>query len=209
MTGEFERDAEQVRRYARRHGIEHPLLVAGLADKQQASRVFPAVDRVRAYPSLLFIDRRGAVFWHRDACLRSGISYCAPLKRYLWWQHIPQPPGHRDRGDTRFDGWFGIYEAPEPWGPWRTIYFTEQWDIGPGERAEFPPKWMSNDGRTLYLIFSGDDNFCIRKATLEVAFGDQQNWPNELPNLRYLGVGPDPDQIIRDIPGTRELLRLA
>lgn len=115
------------------------------------------------------IERRGAVFVHEDACLRSGISYCAPLRRYLWWQHIPQPPGHRDRGDTRFDGGFGIYEAPEPWGPWRTVYFTEQWDVGPGERAEFPTKWMSADGRTLYLTFSGDDNFCVRKATLQIA----------------------------------------
>ena len=86
------------------------------------------------------IERRGAVFEHRDACLRSGISYCAPLGRYLWWQHIPQPPGHRDRGDTRFDGGFGIYEAPEPWGPWRTVYFTEQWDVGPGERGRIPHK---------------------------------------------------------------------
>jgi hypothetical protein len=118
------------------------------------------------------IRRRGAVFEHKDACLRSGISYCAPLQRYLWWQHIPQPPGHRDRGDTRFDGGFGIYEAPEPWGPWRTVYFTEQWDVGPGERAEFPTKWMSADGRTLYLTFSGDDNFCVRKATLEIAETD-------------------------------------
>jgi hypothetical protein len=118
------------------------------------------------------VRRRGAVFEHRDACLRSGISYCAPLERYLWWQHIPQPPGHRDRGDTRFDGGFGIYEAPEPWGPWRTVFFTEQWDVGPGERAEFPTKWMSADGRTLYLTFSGDDNFCVRKATLETAQSD-------------------------------------
>jgi hypothetical protein len=115
------------------------------------------------------IRRRGAVFEHLDACLRSGISYCAPLQRYLWWQHIPQPPGHRDRGDTRFDGGFGIYEAPEPWGPWRTVYSTEQWDVGPGERGEFPPKWMSADGHTMYLAFSGDDNFCVRKATLEIA----------------------------------------
>jgi hypothetical protein len=115
------------------------------------------------------IEARGAVFQHWDACLRSGISYNAPLGRYLWWQHIPQPPGHKDRGDTRFEGGFGIYEAPEPWGPWRTVYFTEQWDVGPGERAEFPPKWISADGQTLYLTFSGDDNFCIRKARLEIA----------------------------------------
>jgi len=48
------------------------------------------------------------------------------------------------------------------------------------------------------------------KATLEVAFGeDARHWPAELPNLRYLGVGPDPDQIIKDLPRTRDLIRLA
>jgi len=30
-----------------------------------------------------------------------------------------------------------------------------------------------------------------------------------LPNLRYIGTGPDPDQIIRDVPATEELLKLA
>lgn len=114
------------------------------------------------------INKRGAVFKNSDACLRSGISYSAALRRYLWWQHIPNEPGHKDRGDTRFVGGFGIYEAPEPWGPWRTVYFTEKWDVGPGERAEFPTKWMSKDGKSLYLIFSGDDNFCVRKAIIEL-----------------------------------------
>lgn len=114
------------------------------------------------------INKRGAVFEHKDACLRSGITYNAVLKRYLWWQHIPNEPGHKDRGDTRFAGGFGIYDAPEPWGPWTTVYFTDRWDVGPGERGEFPTKWMSEDGKTLYLIFSGNDNFCVRKATLEL-----------------------------------------
>ena len=97
---------------------------------------------------------------------RSGITFNAPLGRYLWWQHLPNEPGHNDRGDTRYAGGFGVYDAPEPWGPWTTVYFTRKWDVGPGERAEFPPKWISNDGRTLYLEYSGDDNFCVRKATL-------------------------------------------
>ena len=86
------------------------------------------------------VNQRGAVFEHRDACLRSAITYNAGLKRYLWWQAIPQPPGHPDRGDTRFDGGFGIYDAPEPWGPWTTAFFTTQWDAGPGEHGDFPSK---------------------------------------------------------------------
>jgi adenylosuccinate synthase len=32
--------------------------------------------------------------------------------------------------------------------------------------------------------------------------------PATLPNLRYLGVGPEPSQIIKDVPATAELLRL-
>ena len=114
-------------------------------------------------------EDRKAVFEHQDCCLRSGISYSIPLKRYLWWQHIPNPPGHDDRGDTRYSGGFGIYDAPEPWGPWTTAYFTKQWDVGPGERAEFPPRWMSRDGRTLHLVFSGDDTFSVRKAYLTLS----------------------------------------
>jgi hypothetical protein len=114
------------------------------------------------------IKERGAVFEHRDACLRSAITYCAPLKRYLWWQAIPQPAEVRDRGDTRFAGGFGIYDAPEPWGPWTTAYFTERWDVGPGEHGDFPSKWMSADGTTLRLVFSGNDAFSVRAAKLRL-----------------------------------------
>lgn len=109
---------------------------------------------------------RRHVFTHRDACLRSAMTYCAPLKRYLWWQHLPLPPGSPDRGDTRFTGGFAVYDAPEPWGPWTTAYYTPRWDVGPGEHGDFPTKWMSADGRTLYLVFTGEDSFSVRKATL-------------------------------------------
>jgi hypothetical protein len=112
------------------------------------------------------IAHRGTVFEHQDACLRSAMTYCAPLKRYLWWQQIPQASGARDRGDTRFEGGFGVYDAPEPWGPWTTAYFTEKWDVGPGEHGDFPSKWMSADGRELTLVFSGDDAFSVRRATI-------------------------------------------
>jgi hypothetical protein len=46
------------------------------------------------------------------------------------------------------------------------VYFSEKWDVGPGESASFPTKWMSANGKSLYLVFSGDDNFALRKATL-------------------------------------------
>lgn len=115
------------------------------------------------------MEERVSVFEHPGHCQRSSISYNAGLKRYLWWQQIPnfQHPD-KDFGDTRFEGGFGLYEAPEPWGPWRTVYYTEQWDVGPGEMAAFPAKWISSDGKTAYLVFSGEDAFSVRKVTFEL-----------------------------------------
>ena len=107
------------------------------------------------------IDRRRAVFTHPGYCRRSGISYDAALARYLRWQQWAQ-----EDVDTRFSGGFGVYDAPEPWGPWTTVYFTSEWDTGPGETGSFPTKWMSGDGRTCYLVFSGNDCFSVRRAEL-------------------------------------------
>ena len=118
------------------------------------------------------IKRRGAVFCHADCCLRSAMTYNSPLRRYLWWQQIPAPKGSTDRGDTRFEGGFAVYDAPEPWGPWSTAFYTEHWDVGPGEHGDFPAKWISEDGRELYLVFSGDDSFSVRKATLVLEHKD-------------------------------------
>jgi len=115
------------------------------------------------------LTKRSAVFENSGSCLRSAMTYCPGLKRYLWWQQIPQPEGARDRGDTRFEGGFAVYDAPEPWGPWTTAFFTPKWDVGPGEHADFPAKWMSPDGRTLHLIFSGEDSFSVRRATVHLA----------------------------------------
>jgi hypothetical protein len=114
------------------------------------------------------IHKRGAIFTNPDSCLRSAMTYNAGLARYLWWQQIPQPKGHPDRGDTRFEGGFAVYDAPEPWGPWTTAYFTPRWDVGPGEHADFPARWMSDGGRTLFLVFSGDDCFSVRRAVVRV-----------------------------------------
>ena len=109
------------------------------------------------------VAKRAAVFEHRGKCYRSGITFHPATRQYLWCQTLPGPePG------PRFKGGFGIYSAPEPWGPWRTVYYTEEWDVGPGETSHFPTMWMSADGRTLWLLFSGDDCFSLRKATLRV-----------------------------------------
>jgi hypothetical protein len=105
------------------------------------------------------LTRRGAVFTNPGACYRSAISYDAGLKRYLWCQIGPGD-------DTRYSGGFAIYDAPEPWGPWTVAFHTGSWDVGPGESNSLPTKWMSADGRTIHLVFSGDDQFSVRRGTV-------------------------------------------
>lgn len=115
------------------------------------------------------VEERGAVFTHEGNCLRSAMTYNRGLKRYLWWQQIPLAEGSKDRGDTRFEGGFAVYDAPEPWGPWTTAYYAPQWDVAPGEHGDFPAKWMSRDGRSLHLVFSGEDAFSVRRGVIRLA----------------------------------------
>jgi hypothetical protein len=115
------------------------------------------------------LAQRRPVFTQTGRCYRSRVTYNAALQRFFLVQPIVIKPS-RDRSgkvDTRFDGGLAIYDAPEPWGPWTTVYFTDRWDVGPGESASIPSKWISTDGTTLHLVFSGDDFFSVRQAKLE------------------------------------------
>lgn len=61
LTGDFERDAKQVAIYKEKYGIEFPILIGGLADKSLATAAFPALDRVRSYPTTIFLGADGSV----------------------------------------------------------------------------------------------------------------------------------------------------
>jgi hypothetical protein len=130
-----------------------------------------------AYEFFQCLDESGQAVWTKDihemravfinpgSCYRSGISYNAGLKRYLWCQILPFS---KDERGPRFQGGFGVYDAPEPWGPWTTVYYNSQWDVGPGETSCLPTKWMSTDGKICHLLFSGDDCFSVRKVTFRI-----------------------------------------
>jgi len=61
LTGDAERDRVFVRRYGERHGIEFPLLLAGLSDKGAAAETVPDLSAVIAFPTSIFIGRDGRV----------------------------------------------------------------------------------------------------------------------------------------------------
>jgi CubicO group peptidase (beta-lactamase class C family) len=110
------------------------------------------------------LEKAGAIFTHAGQCRRSSMSYVPSLQRYFLWQQLTF-----DSTDTRFDGGFGLYDAPEPWGPWTTVYFTDRWDIGPGDLGHVNAKWTAEDGREIWLVFAGADNFCARRARLTLS----------------------------------------
>jgi CubicO group peptidase (beta-lactamase class C family) len=106
------------------------------------------------------MKKRGAAFKYPGQCYRISVSYDAKLGRYLLCQA---------GSDRLVRANFGIYDAPEPWGPWTTAYRSEQWDVSPGESCSIPTKWMDDDTGAIHLVFSGDDSFSVRRATLQVA----------------------------------------
>ncbi|MDG1874105.1 MAG: TlpA disulfide reductase family protein [Mariniblastus sp.] len=61
LTGDFERDATQVRKYLKRQGATYPVLIAGVNDKADATRRLTILDRVRSYPTTIFLDAHGEV----------------------------------------------------------------------------------------------------------------------------------------------------
>ncbi len=108
------------------------------------------------------ITKRVPVFEYPGHCARIEVVYCPPLKRYLMLL------GFDHRG-----GW-GMFDAPEPWGPWTTAFFTLRWDMGNTHSYRLPTKWISPDGRRAWLVFSGrpfgrldNDAFCVREMFID------------------------------------------
>ncbi|WP_347246566.1 serine hydrolase [Thermogutta sp.] len=107
------------------------------------------------------IADRGPVFRHPGHCWRTGITYNVALKRYIWFHVYPKPT---KKDGPSVTGGCGVYDAPEPWGPWTIAFHTEKWDIDPGESGCFPTKWMDQTGKSMWLVFSGEDSFSIRQV---------------------------------------------
>ena len=101
----------------------------------------------------------------------ASVVYVAGLHRYLATSFHDGP------------GELGVFDAPQPWGPWTTVAYEDHWGEmgteGEGLTCSFPAKWQSPDGQTLWCIFSAygpgakqgidaHDKFNLVKATLEL-----------------------------------------
>jgi hypothetical protein len=101
----------------------------------------------------------------------TSVVYVSGLKRYLLTNF------HKGAGQL------GVFDGPQPWGPWTTVAYEERWGKmgadGEGLTCSFPQKWASEDGRTLWCIFSvygkgakqgidAHDKFNLVKANLRL-----------------------------------------
>jgi hypothetical protein len=102
------------------------------------------------------IDSRAPVFEDPvNGVMRTSVSYNAGLGRYLL---ITQQINRFRNSDFHI----GVYEAPEPWGPWHTILFENAELVGPGLNTgkktvfwNFSNKWLSPDGKNFVLVYTG------------------------------------------------------
>jgi len=61
LSDEFDRSVRLVNRFAKRHDASYPILIGGLADREKADSIFPLIDRVRSYPTFVFLNRLGEI----------------------------------------------------------------------------------------------------------------------------------------------------
>jgi thiol-disulfide isomerase/thioredoxin len=59
--GDFDRAAAATQRFRQHYDIHYTTLIAGISDKDEAAKKLPSLDRVYAFPTLIFIDRKGVV----------------------------------------------------------------------------------------------------------------------------------------------------
>jgi len=112
-----------------------------------------------AYQFFAGLDAGGQPTWTSDLSARRpvfedargvgwnvSVSYNAGIGRYLLCtEHDSSPHGN-----------LGMFDAPEPWGPWTTVGYWSNWQ---GYSStffwNFSPKWRSADGTDFVLVFTG------------------------------------------------------
>ncbi len=78
-----------------------------------------------------------------------SVSYNPDLRRYL----LTTPHTQKNAGNL------GIFDAPEPWGPWTTVLYENGWGAGDIQTNtfywNFSNKWLNANGKDFVLVFTG------------------------------------------------------
>lgn len=107
------------------------------------------------------------------------ISYNSGIRRYLMGNYGFIDSEGNPRPYHATGGWpesalrsqLTLYEAPEPWGPWKLFHQDDNWGTYGDYQPCFPTKWMSQDGKTMLMVSSGsfdDYNMVLQKIELNI-----------------------------------------
>ena len=77
VSGEFQHDSRQVKRFRKRHNISFPLLVAGEPEKKNVLAALPMLETTHAYPTTIFMREDGTI-----RAIHSGFSGPATGQEY-------------------------------------------------------------------------------------------------------------------------------
>ncbi len=134
-----------------------------------------------AYRFFAGLDAAGAPRWTADIARQAPVfqdprwtewgvtcAYHPVYRRYLL--------SVRHHGDS---GEWGLFDAPEPWGPWTTVGYGSDFPAwtwrpdphgaSPGRPAwmhTFPVKWMAADGRSMWQISDRGDQFNLVRVRI-------------------------------------------
>ena len=124
------------------------------------------------------INEKGAAEWAIGDITKRGIVHRFPegWGFYSWSPSVvwneklgvfimvtggTQRPGTGERMSTsphNESGSLMLLYAENPWGPWNQFYFNINWQLGEDVNRTYLPqlasKWISEDGKSMYIIFS-------------------------------------------------------
>jgi thiol-disulfide isomerase/thioredoxin len=80
-SNNFETAKTRVEKLKKRFDVNYETLIAGTNDKQTASTTLPMLNEINAYPTTIFIDKKGKV-----RKIHTGFSGPATGEHYLKWQ---------------------------------------------------------------------------------------------------------------------------
>jgi len=139
----------------------------GQWEVQRPGRIFllrvreDSISSPGAYRHFAGLDPDGEPTWNEDSqtrqpvfedpngVMRNSAVYVEPLDRYiLVTSHTAKNEGN-----------LGLFEAPDPWGPWGTVLYEDRWGSGHIPANAFywniAPAWIGEDGLEFVMVFTG------------------------------------------------------
>lgn len=123
-------------------------------------------------------DRAVPIFRYPHMTGENHVSYNQGIERYIMGnysfvdENVNPRPYHQLKWPTSvYPSQLTLFEAPEPWGPWSLFYQNNNWGTYGDYQPNFPTKWMSEDGRTMWMVSAGtfdDYNFTVQKCIIEL-----------------------------------------